>query len=119
MFPMKDDAAGYICVALCAMPRVRGRGGDKDRTMVRTRVANLFCNVGDLRSPVETYNQGSTVCRTYQTCKDGVEVAFCAITSMGHCWPEDTNCGPQQGAGVTDFKMNPMMWSYFNRHPLP
>jgi polyhydroxybutyrate depolymerase len=70
-------------------------------------------------TPVETYNQGSTICRTYQTCNAGVEVAFCAITGMGHCWPEDTACGPQQGAGVTDFKMNPMMWSYFNRHPLP
>lgn len=69
--------------------------------------------------PVETYNQGSTVCRTYQNCNEGVEVAFCAITGMGHCWPEDTNCAPQRGAGVSDFEASPMMWSYFSRHPLP
>jgi polyhydroxybutyrate depolymerase len=70
-------------------------------------------------SPVETYNQGSTACRTYQTCNAGAEVAFCTITGMGHCWPEDTRCAPQPGTGVTDFKADPMMWSYFNRHPLP
>jgi len=70
-------------------------------------------------SPIETYNQGSTVCKTYQNCHDGVEVLFCVITGMGHCWPEDTTCIPQMGAGVDDFKASPMMWEFFERHPLP
>ncbi|HWA70877.1 MAG TPA: PHB depolymerase family esterase [Polyangiaceae bacterium] len=72
-------------------------------------------------SPVETYNQGSTKCVTYQGCKAGVEVEFCTVTGMGHCWPEDTNCGPGGGRqyGVTDFKASPMMWEFFARHPLP
>jgi polyhydroxybutyrate depolymerase len=72
-------------------------------------------------SPVETYNMGSTRCETYQGCSDGVEVAFCTVTGMGHCWPEDTRCGPGGGAefGVTDFEASPFTWEFFERHPLP
>ncbi len=72
-------------------------------------------------TPMETYNQGSTRCVTYQDCDEGVEVEFCTVTGMGHCWPEDTNCGPGGGPtyGVTDFKASPMMWEFFQRHPLP
>jgi polyhydroxybutyrate depolymerase len=72
-------------------------------------------------SYVQTYSMGSTTCVTYQTCRDGVEVEFCTVTGMGHCWPEDTRCGPGGGPtyGVTDFKASPMMWEFFNRHPLP
>jgi len=71
-------------------------------------------------TPVESYNQGSTRCVTYQGCRDGNEVEFCTVTGMGHCWPEDTRCGPGGGPqfGVTDFKASPMMWEFFQRHPL-
>ena len=48
-------------------------------------------------SPVQTYSMGSTTCVTYQTCRDAVEVEFCTVTGMGHCWPEDTRCGPGGG----------------------
>jgi polyhydroxybutyrate depolymerase len=84
-----------------------------------TRWANFNGCTG---TPVETYNnQGSTVCVTNQTCKDGVEVTFCTVTGMGHCWPEDTKCGPGGGPmyGVTDFKASPMMYEFFQKHPLP
>jgi polyhydroxybutyrate depolymerase len=71
------------------------------------------CNM----TPVETYNnQGSTKCVTYQGCKDGVEVTFCTVTGMGHCWPEDTRCGP---GGGPMFKASPMMFEFFQKHPLP
>jgi polyhydroxybutyrate depolymerase len=84
-----------------------------------TRWANVNgCNL----TPVETYNnQGSTKCVTHQSCKDGVEVTFCTVMGMGHCWPEDTRCGPGGGPtyGVTDFKASPMIWEFFQRHPLP
>jgi polyhydroxybutyrate depolymerase len=72
-------------------------------------------------SPVETYNMGSTRCETYQGCREGVEVVFCTITGMGHCWPEDSRCGPGGGSdfAVTDFKASPFMWEFFERHPLP
>ena len=79
-------------------------------------------NNGCTGTPVETYNnQGSTKCLTHQTCKNGVEVTFCPVTGMGHCWPEDTRCGPGGGPtyGVTDFKASPMMFEFFQRHPLP
>ncbi len=72
-------------------------------------------------TPVETYNMGSTRCETYQGCREGVEVVFCTITGMGHCWPEDSRCGPGGGPefAVTDFKASPFMWEFFKRHPLP
>jgi polyhydroxybutyrate depolymerase len=72
-------------------------------------------------SPVETYNVGSTVCETHQDCRDGVEVVFCTVDGMGHCWPEDSGCGPGGGSafGVTDFKASPLIWEYFEQHPLP
>jgi len=70
-------------------------------------------------TPLQVYSQGSTTCVVYQGCTAGNEVEFCTVTGMGHCWPEDTRCGPQPGFGVTDFKASPMMWEFFNRHPLP
>ena len=72
-------------------------------------------------TPMETYNMGSTKCVTYGGCQQGAEVVFCTVTGMGHCWPEDSNCGPGGGPtyGVTDFKASPMMWEFFQRHPKP
>jgi polyhydroxybutyrate depolymerase len=72
-------------------------------------------------APVETYDVGSTNCVTHKGCRDGVEVVFCTVTGMGHCWPEDSKCGPGGGAsfGVTDFKASPFIWDVFQRHPLP
>ena len=72
-------------------------------------------------TPMETYNMGSTRCVTYGGCREGAEVVFCTVTGMGHCWPEDSNCGPGGGPtyGVTDFKASPMMWEFFQRHPMP
>lgn len=69
-------------------------------------------------TPVETYNMGSTRCVTYQGCDDGVEVVFCTVTGMGHCWPEDQSC-LGTGDSVDDFKMSPLNWEFFERHPLP
>jgi polyhydroxybutyrate depolymerase len=79
-------------------------------------------NNGCTGTPVETYNNmGSTKCVTHQTCTAGTEVTFCTVTGMGHCWPEDTKCGPGGGSmyGVTDFKASPMMYEFFQKHPMP
>jgi len=73
------------------------------------------CNM----SPVQVYNQGSTACVVYQGCTAGVEVEFCTVTGLGHCWPEDTICAPQSGAGVSDFKASPPMWEFFSQHRMP
>jgi polyhydroxybutyrate depolymerase len=85
-------------------------------------VTRWASNNGCTGTPVETYNnQGSTKCVTHQTCSGGTEVTFCTVTGMGHCWPEDTKCGPGGGSmyGVTDFKASPMMYEFFQKHPLP
>ena len=99
--------------------------GTEDRTVgyssARPTVNGWATRNGCTGSPVQTYNMGSTMCETHQNCRDGVEVVFCTINGMGHCWPEDTNCGPGGGPsfGVTDFKASPFMWEFFTRHPLP
>jgi len=99
--------------------------GTEDKTVgyssAQPNVTGWANRDGCSTTPVETYNQGSTKCVTYQGCSQGAEVAFCTVTGMGHCWPEDSNCGPGGGAqfGVTDFKASPMMWEFFQRHPLP
>jgi polyhydroxybutyrate depolymerase len=100
--------------------------GTEDKTVgyssAQPNVTGWATRNGCGTTPVETYNnQGSTKCVTYQGCTQGVEVAFCTVTGMGHCWPEDTNCGPGGGAqfGVMDFKASPMMWEFFQKHPLP
>ncbi len=99
--------------------------GTEDRTVgyssARPNVTGWAMRDGCSSTPAETYNMGSTRCETYSACRDGVEVVFCTITGMGHCWPEDSRCGPGGGPdfAVTDFKASPFMWEFFERHPLP
>jgi polyhydroxybutyrate depolymerase len=99
--------------------------GTEDRTVsyssAQPSVTAWASRDGCSGTPVETYAQGSTRCVTHQGCKDGVEVEFCTVTGMGHCWPEDTGCGPGGGSqyGVADFKASPMMWEFFDRHRAP
>ena len=99
--------------------------GTEDRTVgyssAQPNVNGWVTRNGCSGSPVETHNTGSTRCVTYGSCRDGAEVVFCTVTGMGHCWPEDSNCGPGGGSsfGVTDFKASPFMWEFFQRHPLP
>lgn len=76
-------------------------------------VTNWATRNGCSTTAVETYNQGSTRCVTYSNCREGVEVEFCTVTDMPHCWPD--NCY----LGAVDFKASPMMWEFFQRHPLP
>jgi polyhydroxybutyrate depolymerase len=99
--------------------------GTEDRTVgyssARPNVDRWAMRNGCTGAPVQTYNLGSTTCETHQTCRNGVEVVFCTINGMGHCWPEDSSCGPGGGPsfGVTDFKASPFMWEFFKRFPLP
>jgi polyhydroxybutyrate depolymerase len=67
-------------------------------------------------TPVTVYDQGSTTCIVYQGCSAGVEVEFCAVTGMPHCWPD--NCY-QGSSGYTPFKVSPLMWQFFSRYSLP
>jgi polyhydroxybutyrate depolymerase len=99
--------------------------GTEDSTVgyssARGTVTGWATRNGCSSSPTETYDMGSTRCETYGGCREGTEVVFCTITGMGHCWPEDSRCGPGGGPdfAVTDFKASPFMWEFFGRHPLP
>jgi polyhydroxybutyrate depolymerase len=65
--------------------------------------------------PVESYNAGVTTCALSQGCDEGVEVEFCTVNGMEHCWPD--NC--YQGSYGEIFEASPRMWEFFARHPLP
>ena len=67
-------------------------------------------------APVTVYDQGGNTCIVYQGCSAGVEVEFCAVTGMPHCWPD--NCY-QGSSGYTPFKVSPLMWQFFSRFSLP
>ncbi len=99
--------------------------GTEDKTIgyssAQPNVNGWVTRNGCSTAAMETYNMGSTTCVTYGGCREGAEVVFCTVTGMGHCWPEDSNCGPGGGPayGVMDFKASPMMWEFFQRHPMP
>jgi polyhydroxybutyrate depolymerase len=99
--------------------------GTEDTTVgysgARSTVTGWATRNGCSTTPTETYNMGSTRCETYAGCEENGEVVFCTHTGMGHCWPEDSRCGPGGGPefAITDFKASPFMWEFFKRHPLP
>lgn len=99
--------------------------GTEDSTVsysgARATVTGWATRNGCSATPTETYNEGSTRCETYSGCRENGEVVFCTHTGMGHCWPEDSRCGPGGGPefAITDFKASPYMWEFFKRHPLP
>jgi polyhydroxybutyrate depolymerase len=67
-------------------------------------------------APMTVYNQDSNTCIVYQGCDAGVEVEFCKVTGMKHCWPD--NCY-QGSSGFQPFKASPLMWQFFSRFTLP
>lgn len=99
--------------------------GTEDGTVgyssARPTVTGWAMRNGCSSTPAETYDMGSTRCETYSGCREGGEVVFCTHTGMGHCWPEDSRCGPGGGPdfAITDFKASPFMWEFFKRHSLP
>jgi polyhydroxybutyrate depolymerase len=99
--------------------------GTEDATVgyssARPTVTGWATRNGCSATPTETYNMGSTRCETYSGCRGSGEVVFCTHTGMGHCWPEDSRCGPGGGPdfAITDFEASPFMWEFFKRHPLP
>ncbi len=69
-------------------------------------------------TPVTVYNQGSTLCTVYQGCDQGVEVEFCAVTGMPHCWPDNCYLDPNNMM-FQAFKASPPMWQFFSQYSLP
>jgi poly(3-hydroxybutyrate) depolymerase len=66
-------------------------------------------------------------CSTSIALRLGCEAADIFAAVAGVAGPVSVSCSPSRpitvvyfhGTADTDFKMNPMMWAYFNRHPLP
>jgi poly(3-hydroxybutyrate) depolymerase len=69
-------------------------------------------------TPATVYSQGSTLCTAYQGCDQGVEVEFCAVTGMPHCWPDNCYLDPRNMM-FQAFKASPPMWQFFSQYSLP
>jgi polyhydroxybutyrate depolymerase len=69
-------------------------------------------------TPVTVYDQGSTLCTVYQGCGQGVQVEFCAVTGMPHCWPDNCYLDPKNTM-FQAFKASPPMWQFFSQYSLP
>jgi polyhydroxybutyrate depolymerase len=69
-------------------------------------------------TPVTVYSQGSTLCTVYQGCDQGVQVEFCAVTGMPHCWPDNCYLDPNNTM-FQAFKASPPMWQFFSQYSLP
>ncbi len=69
--------------------------------------------------PEVTFMMGAATCETHSQCKEGVQVTFCHIEGMGHCWPGQSFCPPSLGMPNTDISANEEMWTFFQSFALP
>jgi poly(3-hydroxybutyrate) depolymerase len=71
-------------------------------------------------SPART-GFGASYCESYEACNDDVQVTFCTLDPMGHCWPGGSEALCVQGLGPfnDDINANEHMWQFFERYMLP
>jgi polyhydroxybutyrate depolymerase len=64
---------------------------------------------------------GASYCETWTGCAEGIDVAFCTLDPMGHCWPGGSSalCLAFIGPYNDDINANEAMWEFFSRFPLP
>lgn len=65
-----------------------------------------------------TESYGSSSCKVWTECDDGVEVQVCTLQGMGHCWPGAPS-GCPYGSANDDINANRAMWEFFSRFRKP
>jgi polyhydroxybutyrate depolymerase len=70
------------------------------------------CKTGPMTEP-----HGSSSCKVWTDCRDGVEVHVCSLEGMGHCWPGSSMQCPF-GTANDDISANDAMWEFFDRYRL-
>ncbi|HXG27227.1 MAG TPA: lectin-like protein [Nevskiales bacterium] len=68
-------------------------------------------------TPTRTYTNNKATCDTYNGCSNGVQVTFCKIEGMGHCWPGNS-CTAILQPGTGDIFANDEMWDFFQQFTL-
>jgi polyhydroxybutyrate depolymerase len=68
-------------------------------------------------TPTRTYSHGNATCDTYTGCANGVQVQYCQIQGMGHCWPGNS-CTAILQPGTGDIFANDEMWDFFQQFTL-
>jgi polyhydroxybutyrate depolymerase len=65
-----------------------------------------------------TFTKGKVTCKTYEGCKDNVEVTLCTVEGGGHTWPGGD--GWLLGGTVNkDIKASEMILDFFAKYTLP
>ncbi len=66
---------------------------------------------------------GGSHCDRWESCDEDVQVEFCTLDPMGHCWPDgsETFCSLVPGNGIynADIDANARMWEFLIRFTLP
>ncbi|WAC05374.1 MAG: hypothetical protein OS112_01720 [Methanoregula sp.] len=72
---------------------------------------------------VESFRNGSAICRTYGHCPGGADVTLCTIGDGGHTWPggeylKDERWWKEAVGNISrDISANDLMWEFFKSHP--
>jgi len=68
----------------------------------------------------ERTSHGDSFCDTYTSCEGGVEVSFCTVDPMAHCWPggDRDMCEDFFGPYSDDIDAGRHMWDFMSRFVL-
>jgi len=68
-----------------------------------------------------TFKKGAVTCVTHNAGPDGAPVTLCTIEGAGHTWPGGVSTASEKKVGPVnhDISAGQMIWSFFDKHPMP
>ncbi|MBI4019835.1 MAG: hypothetical protein HY367_00770 [Candidatus Aenigmarchaeota archaeon] len=95
-------------------------GTEKDSFQSAQEMVNVWLSIDNcLPESSVTYQKGDATCMTYSQCKEGAEVAFCAVEGMGHVWPAGNQYLPASIIGPVSHDISfEQIWEFFAEHPM-
>lgn len=72
-------------------------------------------------APEVSFKQGAVSCELHGSCSNDATVTLCTIDGAGHTWPGGISTLSEKKMGPTnhDISASNMIWSFFEKHPLP
>jgi polyhydroxybutyrate depolymerase len=67
----------------------------------------------------QTSESGSIVHERYAPCEQGAAVELYTIVGGEHAWPGGESVGPGVGEPTAEISATPLMWEFFEAHPMP
>jgi polyhydroxybutyrate depolymerase len=62
---------------------------------------------------------GNIVHETYTSCSQGTAIELYTIQGGEHAWPGGESVSPEIGEPTTEIAATPLMWKFFEAHPMP